>query len=216
MKKILILVEGPTEERFIKDILSPIFSDKGYLLVATIVNTKMVKSTGTYYKGGWVSYEKAKRDLLNLLKDSNAIAVTTMFDYYGLPRDFPIWTSTGDCYEKVRLAEESFGSDINSDRFIPYLQLHEFEALLFSSPENIADALDRRKIGELENIRSSFNSPEEINHGPQTHPSKRLVTMFENYNKPIFGSLIAQRSGLSLLRESCPHFDSWLTRLEAL
>lgn len=216
MKKVLVLVEGPTEERFVKDILYPHFLDLDFHIVPTIVNTKIVKSEGILYKGGWVSYQKAKNDLIRLLRSADAVAVTTMFDYYGLPSDFPEWSSDGDCYEKVRVAEEAFGADIASDKFIPYLQLHEFEALLFSSPENIADALGRRRLGDLTNVRNSFDSPEEINHGPTTHPSKRLITMFDNYKKPLYGSIIAQRTGLRTLRESCPHFNAWLEKLEAL
>ena len=85
MKKILVLAEGQTEEAFVKNILSPFLEPKGRFLCPVIVQTKIVRS-GIKYKGGWVSYANAKRDLQKLLQDSSAVAITTMFDFYGLPR----------------------------------------------------------------------------------------------------------------------------------
>lgn len=217
MKKILILVEGQTEERFVKDILSPFFTAQQVDLRSVIVGTKVVKD-GTKYKGGLASYAKAKRDLLKLLQDSSAIAVTTMFDFYGLPEDFPKWESGSgaDCYAKVALAEKAFAEDINQTKFIPYFQLHEFEGLLFSSPDIISDTLGQTKKTELKKIRDGFKTPEEINEGEETHPSKRILKLFPNYNKPVFGSLIAGRTGLNQIRTQCPHFDMWLSSLSGL
>lgn len=217
MKKILILVEGQTEERFVKDILSPFFTSQEIYLRSVIVGTKVVKD-GTKYKGGLTSYTKAKRDLLNLLQDNSAIAVTTMFDFYGLPEDFPKWArgNGADCYAKIALAEKAFSEDINQKKFIPYLQLHEFEGLLFSSPDIISDTFDQTKKAELKKIRDSFKTPEEINQGEETHPSKRLLKLFPKYNKPVFGSLIAGRTGLNQIRAQCPHFGQWLAKLSRL
>jgi len=218
MKRVLILVEGQTEERFVKDILNPVFLPQNIVLIPTIVTTKIVRSGGRF-KGGWVSYVKAKRDLQKLLCDTNAVAVTTMFDFYGLPQDFPTWVSSGTCYKKVKAAEQAFASDINSPKFIPYLQLHEFEGLLFSSPEAISDTLGHAKtiiLNAVRNIRNAFATPEEINEGDETHPSKRLLKLFPSYEKVPYGSLIAQRTGLDTIRASCPHFNAWVSKLQAL
>lgn len=210
------MVEGPTEERFVKDVLNPYFSSHDAYLVSTIVTTKVVKS-GSNYKGGWTSYGPVRRDLFKLLADSSASLVTTMFDYYGLPRDFPSGASSnGSCYDKVAAAERVFYEDIGNTKFIPYLQLHEFEGLLFTSPKIIAESLvEPGKESKLQRIRNEFKSPEEINQGPETHPSMRLKKIFPNYEKPLYGTLIANRTGVAALRASCPHFNDWVGRLIA-
>ncbi len=214
MKRIFILVEGQTEERFVKDILNPTFQEQGLFLIPTIINTKILKNSPNF-KGGVSSYGAIKRDAKKLFRDSNVTAVTTMMDFYGLPADFPNWKNEGSCYDKVKAAEQAFANDINNERFIPYLQLHEFEGLLFSVPEVISDTLDRNKKQDVQNIRDAFKTPEEINQGPETHPSKRLIKLFPNYRKPLFGSLIASRTGLQEIRNNCPHFNDWVTKLLA-
>lgn len=83
-KKIIILVEGQTEERFAKGILAPYLLTKKIVLAVTILNTKTVKD-GANFKGGIINYDKVKNDLTRLFHDSSAKLVTTMFDYYGLP-----------------------------------------------------------------------------------------------------------------------------------
>lgn len=218
MKKILILVEGQTEERFVKDIMNPTFLSRNCILIPTIVTTKIVKSGGRF-KGGWVSYASAKRDLQKLLGDTSTLCVTTMFDFYGMPDDFPNWDCDGTCYQKVEAAENVFSQDINNSKFIPYIQLHEFEGLLFTSPKVVSATLGRAKaeiLQSIQRISNAFATPEEINEGDETHPSKRLTKLFPNYNKPVFGSIIAQRTGLDTIRKSCPHFNGWVTKLLAL
>lgn len=216
MKRILILVEGTTEERFVKEILNPLFIPQDIVLIPTIVNTKIVKSEGRVFKGGWVSYAGAKRDLKRLLNDSNVAIVTTMFDFYGLPKDFPQWECNGTCYEKVNVVERAFADDINNPKFIPYIQLHEFEGLLFSSPQVVSDTLISPRLpilAKLQRIRDSVASPEEINLGDETHSSMRLLKLFPAYNKPVYGSLIALRTGLDNIRKDCPHFNDWILKL---
>lgn len=215
-KRVLILVEGQTEEGFVKNILNPLLKPEDLLLIPTLIRTKLVKSGG-HYKGGVLSYGQVKRDLQNLFRDTDAVAVTTMFDFYALPTDFPKWTNTGSCYEKVAAAEKAFEDEVANARFIPYLQLHEFEGLLFSSPRAVSEVMrEPSKLVALERIRAEFGSPEEINHGPLTHPSKRLLDMFPSYQKILYGSLIAREIGLDGMRTECPHFNSWVGKLTAL
>jgi hypothetical protein len=136
-----------------------------------------------------------------------------MWDFYGLPRDFPEFSNQGSAYEKVRAAEQAFIQDINHVKFFPYIQLHEFEGLLFSAPKTISDALDARQEQAVFKIRSEFVSPEEINQGRDTHPSMRLEKLFPHYNKPVFGSIIAGRIGIDEIRANCPHFNDWIIKL---
>jgi hypothetical protein len=215
MRKLLVLVEGPTEEKFIKEVLAPHFINFGKCLIPTILNTKIVKS-GTNFKGGITSYKKAKRDLLRLLGDTSALCVTTMFDLYGLPNEFPGRQDAPTApYEKVQHLEIAFRQDVDHPKFLENLILHEFEGLLFSTPSEIARALNEPdKESELNKIRVSFKTPEEINDAPNTAPSKRLQDLFPIYNKPFYGTIISKRIGLNAIRTQCPHFHQWVSRME--
>jgi hypothetical protein len=175
---------------------------------------------GRTFKGGVTSYAKIERDVRHQLRNKpGARAITTMIDYYGLPADFPGLDSLpiGNAYERVTHLERAFGINIDSWRFRPFLMLHEFEALLFTDTSQIAAVFHGQTIaGPLEAIREAFNSPEEINEGQATHPSARIMTIVTGYRKPLHGSLISQRIGLSAFREQCPHFGEWVTWLESL
>lgn len=218
MKKILILVEGQTEERFVKDILRSHLSAFETEIIPKIVTTKMEKS-GSQFQGGLSNYLKVKKDLMRLLHDKSAAMVTTMFDYYGLPRDFPGYASKGNRRgtEAAKHLENSFEKDVNSQKFFAYLQVHEFEGMLFSDPKAIAGALvAKTKIKDILEIRKKFKSPEDINDGPTTCPSRRIMNIFQSYQKPLHGSLIASRIGLEKIRSECSHFDEWLKKIEEI
>ena len=154
MKKILILVEGQTEESFVRDILLPHLETKGIYCIPKLATTKRVKS-GPNYKGGVVSYGKLKIDIKNLLYDSSATVVTTMIDYYGFSSIVPFRESIkgSSCFERVKSLEKLFREDINHNRFLPYLQLHEFEALVFVSLEvavlTFQDSLKQKEWGKI-------------------------------------------------------------------
>jgi hypothetical protein len=57
MKKVLILVEGQTEEKFIKELLVPYFENKSIYIVPIIISTSRRKS-GSKYKGGIIISKK--------------------------------------------------------------------------------------------------------------------------------------------------------------
>jgi hypothetical protein len=218
MKKILILVEGQTEERFVKDVLAPYLRSKDIFCIPTIATTRRVKS-GPDFKGGVVSYKKVKADIQRLLRDSSAGIVTTLIDYYGFASLVPFRNSIegNSCFERVRSLEELFGKDINNARFLPYFQLHEFEAMLFVSPQEIANTFPgTKKNKEISKIKNHFKSPEEIDDNPETAPSKRLLKLFPEYQKTSDGPLIIKRIGLERIRNECDHFGRWVTQLEDL
>ncbi|MFA5859638.1 MAG: DUF4276 family protein [Elusimicrobiota bacterium] len=218
MKRVLILVEGQTEEKFVNDVLIPGFSQKGLYCIPVLATTKRVK-IGSDFKGGIVSYQKTKNDILRLLQDTNAIVVTTMIDYYGFSSLVPFRASIKgiNCFERVMSLEALFKNDINHDKFLPYLQLHEFEAMVFVSPKEAAEALTEvRKVADVEKVKQQFHSPEEINDNPTTTPSKRLENIFHSYEKPLHGPLITKRIGLDNIRKECKHFNDWCTTLENL
>jgi uncharacterized protein DUF4276 len=218
MAKVLILVEGQTEETFVKRTLEPHLSSLGVFLVPTIIATKRIKS-GPSFKGGIPSYAKVRREILRLLGDSSAALVTTMIDFYGLPASFPGRANVHGktSIERVVFVENAIEQDINDPRFLAYCSLHEFEALLFSSPATIAAAFAMPTVEQkLLSIRAQFTSPEEIDDHPSTAPSARLQLLYPQYSKPFYGTLIAGRIGLDEMRGACAHFNDWLVRLEAL
>jgi Domain of unknown function (DUF4276) len=148
-----------------------------------------------------------------------AALVTTMIDFYGLPASFPGRANVHGktSIERVVFVENAIEQDINDPRFLAYCSLHEFEALLFSSPAKIAAAFAMPNVEQkLVSIRAQFTSPEEIDDHPSTAPSARLQLLYPQYNKPFYGTLIAGRIGLDEMRSACAHFDDWLVRLEAL
>lgn len=218
MVRVLILVEGQTEERVVKDVFQPHLSHIGVFPVPKIVTTKTTKQ-GPHFKGGLSAYSKVDRDLRRLLGDTDAAAVTTLIDYYGLPTDFPGSDSRprGPARARAAHVEREWQAAVNHPRFRPHLMVHELEALMFVSPEELARTLHRpAALGTLQNIRAEFPTPEDINENPDTAPSKRILSILPDYQKQIHGPLILQRVGLNALRAECPHFADWLTWLEGL
>jgi hypothetical protein len=102
-------------------------------------------------------------------------------------------------------------------RFIPFIQMYEFEGLLFSDPEKMALGMDREDlIGSFQQIADNFESPEHINNSPQTAPSKRILNLIRGYEKPLMGALAALEVGLDSMRDNCELFDQWLSNIEAI
>ncbi len=216
MRRVHVLAEGQTEETFLRDVLAQHLSKFDVYLTPIVVSTKRVKS-GLKFKGGVTNYRKFKRELQSLLGDRSADAVTTMIDYYGLPGDFPglgTRPKTDSCYLRVADVEDALKTDLQNPRFLPYLSLHEFEALLFTSPSEVDAAFPGTVADRLAAMAASVESPEEINDGPQTHPAARIKSLLPAYRKPLHGPMIASRIGLEVMRQKCRHFDAWVTSLE--
>ncbi len=221
MKRVHVLAEGQTEETFVRDVLGPHLLAHDVYVTPVIVSTKRVLA-GQKFRGGVVSFGKLKSEILNLLRDKSAAAVTTLIDFYGLPDDCP-WPPSAPRSlprERVSAVELLMAQDIGSPRFIPHLSLHEFEAFLFVEPATTAAVLAPETPQELAQalatVREQFDGPEDINAGPTTHPSRRIADAWRRYNKVRHGPLTAARVGLPALRAACPHFDAWVARLEML
>ena len=216
MTRALILVEGQTEETFVTELLAPHLAQRDIHIRATILTTKRVKQ-GPNFKGGVTSYAKVRNDLHRLLGDTNAVLITTMLDYYGLPDDFPGVGNrpAGSGFQRVAHVEQAFRDDIGNRRFLPYLALHEFEAMLFSAPGEISEAFpDIDVSNQLRRIRDQYGSPEEIDE--QEPPSRQLLHLIRSYKKTIYGPIVTAEIGLATIRGQCAHFNAWLKRLEAL
>ena len=218
-KRVLILVEGQTEERFTKDVLGPAFWERGLFFHPTILVTKRVKD-GPNFKGGVTNFPKFQNDVRRLLSSAGGALVTTMLDYYGLPLDFPGMNTrppNGTPLQRVVHVQESIAHYFGAlPYFVPFLALHEFEAWLFSSPTEIPRAMNELgKLPKVEAIRAAVATPEDIDERPEYAPSNQIEAIFPAYKKALHGPTIAARIGLERIRVECPHFHSWIKRLEA-
>ncbi|PCK09729.1 MAG: hypothetical protein COA42_02860 [Alteromonadaceae bacterium] len=213
MTRVHVFCEGQTEETFVRDVLAPYFLRSSIYLNPIIVRTS---ATG---KGGAVSYAKIKRQVENKCKEDEGAWVTTLLDYYALPTDFPGLGSAVkifDIFQKMTHIERAINTDINQPKFFANLLLHEFEGLLFSDVSRFGEWFDDAAVAALVADRANFASPEHINDGPTTAPSKRVLKYCEAYNKPLHGALIAEDIGLDSIRQECKHFSAWLTKVQDL
>lgn len=215
MRRVYVLVEGQTEEVFVLELLQPHFARQGLYLFPIIVRT----SPG--HRGGVVSFAKIRPQIMRLCKQESSAIVTTLFDLYALPVDFPgkgmaTYPGNGSGVDKAVFLEKELRREINQSNFIPNLMVHEFEALLFVQPGQFGQWTDDPEVvTTLQAIRQKYE-PEAINDSPHTAPSKRILAAMPGYQKTLHGPLIAIDIGLDAMRAQCPHFNGWLQLLEAL
>lgn len=216
MKRIYILVEGQTEESFIDEVVTPLYAQSNIFIEPIIFSTSATQ------KGGVTTYGKIKNQVIKLCRQDQSAWVTTFIDFFRLPKDFPNsndnhYIGLNNGFDKVKYLEDAFLKDINESNFLPFIMLHEFEALIFTDPEKFRDWVDDNSIiDELWKIKNAYASPEDINNSPQTAPSKRILALMPDYNKVVQGTIIAAEIGLDEMRRQCFHFNSWLDRLENL
>lgn len=144
--------------------------------------------------------------------------VTSLFDLYGFPGRRS-GESVKDFERRIdREVDGLFGDDWDRSRVFAYVQRHEFEGLLFSDLGTFALVPDisQRSIQSLKDIRAVFATPEDIDDGPTTAPSKRILKLVPGYRKRLYGPLLAEEAGLPRIRAECPRFNSWVSRLESL
>ena len=225
MTRLHSVVEGHTEEAFFNRMLVGYLSHLGVYPDVQLLSPKRVANR--QQKGGWTSYAAAKRHLERWMKQDyhDDVWFTTMFDLYAIPRDFPDFVrcqSIEDPLQRVQALETAFFQDVQPlglYRFVPYIQLHEFESLIFADPKELDwEFLEHnRPIAKLVQFAKT-TTPEEINDTPTGAPSKRIIREIPEYEfrKASVGPLVADKIGLAKLRAACPHFAAWLTLLERL
>lgn len=210
-----IYCEGQTEESFVKYILCPYFETKEIFLTPIIHRTKEGPN-GRIYKGGITNYNKAVKEIKKLCRQHPNEKITSFIDYYGLDNIPNLNYNGTNKYELIKKIEQKFFNDVESNNFIPYISLHEFESLLFSNPKEFF-YLNNEASSKLQSILNEFNNnPEFINNKKETAPSKRIKKEIKNYSKISDGILIAKKIGLSKMRTMCKHFNSWIIALENL
>jgi hypothetical protein len=222
MIRVHVICEGQTEEMFVNELLRSPFAHRN-------IDLRPSKIGKPGHKGGDFRYVRLLSDLKTRLLQDDECFCTTFFDFYALPKSFPGCVeaqslSNATCEAKAELLNAKLLERLKEDigekpvlRFIPYVQMYEFEGLLFSDPDGIAKGIGCPDIREsLRKIRDDFSSPEEINDSPYTAPSKRILNLFPRYEKPIYGSLSAIEMGLDVIRGECHLFNNWLLRLEQI
>lgn len=227
MIRVNVITEGQSELRFVKHVLNLHFNGQ-LIFDARCVLTSKDQRSNYEYRGGMSSYERAKKDIRAwLLSDTDAY-VSTMFDFFRLPTDFPGYDEAmrrTDHSESVEILETALKRDIltsvpgiPSDRFIPYIQLHEFESLLFTDIRVLkSDYPDGDDIQNIDRLYEETKNipPEEINHGVETAPSKRILRTVA-YQKGDMSSEWLEEITIDKIRTKCPHFSQWLGVLHNL
>jgi hypothetical protein len=224
MRRLNVLAEGQTEEAFVNQVLAPHLAGFDVFASVRCVTTRRDRRRpDLVHRGGLRDFGKVQRDLERWMAEDRAAVFTTMFDLYALPLGFPGRADGArlqDPYARVRHLEQALTDTFGDRRLIPYIQLHEFEALLFSAPEKFDWHYIEHEpqIARLAAIAAQFDSPELIDDGEHTAPSKRIIEHISEYRyqKSTAGPLIAERIGIPTMRARCPHFGEWVSRLEAL
>ena len=214
MKRMIIRCEGPTEQEFCKDVLTNYFMTK---------NISIECPTIKHSNGGIVSWNTLKKQIIMHLNEGDSF-VTLLIDYYRIKDsyNFPGWIDSKNItniYDRMHFLFDKMSLDLDEElrpRFIPYIQLHEFEALLFSdiSVFNRNFTSDELDFHSLEQAIKCVETPEEINNGPATAPSERLKKAIKGYDKVVYGACLASEIGLDTIREKCQLFNEWIEKLE--
>ena len=205
MIRLAISVEGQTEEAFVKRVLAPHLGSCDVYIYPILVGSR----------GGGVSLKRIASDMVLLYRSFDY--VTSLVDFYRF---------SGKGSRTVAELEDSIATTIgervhtnwDASRIIPYVQKHEFEALFFSDVQSfsILVGVTLKTIERLQEISDGFDTPEEIDDGPETAPSERIKALIPGYGKVADGSDLAEKTGLAAIREACPRFNLWLKRLESV
>lgn len=225
MVRLYLFAEGQTEQTFADILIKPCLSQYQVFMHKPMLIAH-ARRRGQVHRGGGRKYIPMRDDIKRFLRQETVSDVffTTMIDLYAIHSDFPGLAQSGSMrqnpIQRVEFLEQCFAKDIGDDRFIPYIQLHEYEAYLFADPACFEDIDETRtkEIEALRDIAAQYRTPEMINDGQHTSPSKRIKAYFPCYGKakPVFGPLLAERIGLQVIRNKCFHFNRWLSRLESL
>ncbi|MEO5346215.1 MAG: DUF4276 family protein [Magnetococcus sp. YQC-9] len=223
MIRVHVICEGQTEEMFVQKLLAPWFTQREIFLTA-----RLLGKSG--HKGGKVCRERLFKDARLLLLEDSSSYCTTLIDYYGMKSDVPgkieadqLPTPAAKAACLIAAISASLQEELGERqatamrRFIPYVQLHEFEALLFSDPKGLTKGIYQdHLVDDFITIRKGFDTPENINNSIHTAPGKRIEALFPLYEKPNDSISAALEIGLEAMRRECALFRGWMDRLAGL
>lgn len=218
--RLFIVVEGQTEEAFVNKVLAPHLyrgTPPGFLDVRPVIVQTSRDAQGRKRRGGG-SWGKWVKDMKRLAAEPQG-RFTSMFDLYGLPVDFPQLeecSGVSDTVRRAEMLEQAMVAAVGDWRFIPYIQRHEFEALVLAALNQLEQLLEGEDLAGLRRLRGEIagHPPEDVNDGPETAPSKRLGRFIPGYRKTVHGPLALEDAGMAALRAACPRFDTWVKTLE--
>ena len=222
--RLLVHVEGQTEETFVNLVLGSHLASVGYSNVAA----RLIGRAGARrHRGGALPWQTVRDGILNHLKGDREAIATTMVDYYGMPPAWPGRTAAEALPPKDRAPflqdavaddiRQHMGGGFDRHRFIPYVSMHEFEALLFSDCQRFAESVGHPNLAsEMEAVLARFGDPEAIDDSQATAPSKRIIQLLPSYQKVAMGATAAEDIGLAVIRQRCANFAQWLAQLEAV
>ena len=221
MKKIFVVTEGQSETNFVQRVMSPYFADRCILIPNTVV-TKIDNRRGKMYKGGVANYEQIRNTLrktLSISSKSTDSYVTTMFDFYRLPSDVPGVTDAekvSDPYEKVEIIEREIlkAEGYDGNFFFPYIELNEFETMLFSDITKLEETYFEYDLTALKECVKTQSNPELINNGAETAPSKRIMDCIGCFDKANVGVDVLEKIGIENIAAKCHHFSEWMKHIE--
>jgi Domain of unknown function (DUF4276) len=216
MKRIFVVVEGETEERFLRDVMYNHF----ILIGIHIEGQQWFTNKRKGEQGGGQSFDRVESHVKKLIahyQNEPNVFVSTMIDLYGFPKQgntvYDDEVGRGNNGKaKALLLQQKLADRINSRIFIPYIQLHEYEALLLSKPEALSTFFtDKQK--DIELLKNDIGDTM-----PEGAPSRRIIAHIPRYakQKTTAGVMAASAIGLPFLREKCPHFNEWVTKLESV
>lgn len=211
MIRVCIICEGATEVEFVKSCMT------SYLLESSVIAyPAILQAPSGKHRGGRVTVDRLANFISHQYDEADRI--TTLVDYYGF-QDLN-GRSRSVLEADIIQAVKQIKPNVDERFIIPYVQMYEFEGLLFSDIEQfqfVLDGWNPKRRAMLKAIKDSFDSPEAINNSPLTAPSKRILNIFDNdsYSKTEHGPLIAEEIGIECIRQQCPQFDQWLSRLQA-
>ena len=207
--RLAVCVEGQTEEEFIKVVLA------AHLYPLGIEPDPILIGSGRESSGGNVTVKQLTVDMVILYQTHDA--VTSLVDFYGFQRRGGRNVDELEAYLRGEIGKV-VGDGWDEQRVFPYVQMHEFEGLLFSDVSAFASLIEAttESVDALRAIRAQFPTPEQINDNSDTAPSKRIAGVVPRYNKRVDGPLLAEIIGMDTIRAECPRFNAWITRLEAL
>lgn len=218
MKRFIIICEGETEKEFCNTILAPYFAKKEIYIQSPFIKKSM---------GGIVKWSELKKQITLHLRNESTAIVTTLIDYYGLysKYNFPKWNEAEqnpDKNKRMEILELGMFESIEDSlrfRFIPYLQLHEFEGLLFNDIDIFYEQIPSSElvgIDELIQTFQQYGNPEMINNNRDTSPSHRLERIILGYNKIVYGNILAEAIGIEKIKAKSPRFRDWIEKIERI
>ena len=228
MARLYLFAEGRTEQTFAHTVLMPHLAECGVYMNKPVLIAHAHKKHRTH-RGGGRRFRPMQNDICRFLEQESAndVFFTSMIDLYALHSGFPGVEEAEKLREASRTGESrlwrNHGQEETHDRrFIPHIQLHEYEAYLFTDISTLSYYYEDQKQREVERaeerIADSVESPELIDDGADTAPSKRIIEQLPLYEheKATVGVQAAQRIGLARIRDGCPHFSRWVEQLEGL